>query len=176
MNGVIDLNYLLTIIFITFVLFMYKLVGKTILKPFNLKISNSIDTFQIITGWLTVFGIGWVIGVICQLFSTSWIFFSIVYGSSLIILLILCLYLNKQEITCLNGKNIINKLVNNIRNHWFIYLAALIFTIFSMINMQPYILNNYSDDHYIIKVFHLAHSNHLLNEDYSTGNQTILCI
>lgn len=48
MNGVIDLNYLLTIIFITFVLFMYKLVGKTILKPFNLKISNSIDTFQIL--------------------------------------------------------------------------------------------------------------------------------
>lgn len=170
MNGVIDLNYLLTIIFITFVLFMYKLVGKTILKPLNLKISNSIDTFQIITGWLTVFGIGWVIGVICQLFSTSWIFFSIVYGSSLIILLILCLYLNKQEITCLNGKNIINKLVNNIRNHWFIYLAAFIFTIFSMINMQPYILNNYSDDHYIIKVFHLAHSSHLLNEDYSAGN------
>lgn len=173
MNGVIDLNYLLTIIFIIIVLFMYKLVGKTILKPFNLRIKNNFDTFQIITGWLAIFGIGWVIGVICQLFSTSWLFFSIIYGLALITLLILCLYLNKQEITALNRKNIISKFFNHIRNHWFIYLAALIFTIFSMMNMQPYILNNYSDDHYIIKVFHLANSNHLLNEDYSTGNQLL---
>lgn len=173
MNGVIDLNYLLTIIFIVIVLFMYKLVGKTVLKPFNLRIKNNFDTFQIITGWLAIFGIGWVIGVICQLFSTSWLFFSIIYGLALITLLILCLYLNKQEITALNRKNIISKFVNHIRNHWFIYLAALIFTIFSMMNMQPYILNNYSDDHYIIKVFHLANSNHLLNEDYSTGNQLL---
>lgn len=150
---------------------MYKLVGKTILDIINLKIKKSIDTFEIITGWLIIFGIGWIIGFICQLFSTSWLFFSIVYGLSLIILLVLCLYLNKQEILLLNRKDIIYKFISHIRNHWFIYLAAFIFTIFSMINMQPYILNNYSDDHYIIKVFHLAHSSHLLNEDYSTGNQ-----
>lgn len=163
------MNYILTFLFILLVFIFYYLIGNLFSHIF--KDNNSSFQYKIIFGWLFICAIGWMIGFVFQLFSYSWKSFFLTY--SFIIIVILCIvtiysYIHYKN--NLNTKILLIHLKNNLQKHWFVYLLAVIFTILSITNLQPYTINNYQDDSYIVKMVHLIGSPHLLNENYSFGN------
>lgn len=163
------MNYILNILYFIFILIIYYYFGSKISKFLNKKSNFG---FKIVFGYIFVYFIGFVIGFPSQLFSISWLMFSIIYGITL--LGITALFIHKdQDLKKLKKLKIfVTKQVikNHLKNYWFVYALTFTFSILSILNTQPYYYNNYHDDYYIAKVVHLVGSSHLLNKDYSLGN------
>lgn len=161
------MNYLKTILFIILIVIYYYILGSAInklLKSERYRFEN-----KLVYGYIFTFFIGFVIGLPAQVFSTSWLFFTIIYGITLSVFLFISVrYLKYDKNFTIADIKIFAS--SNFKNYWFVYLLVITFSIFSMINTQPYFFNNYHDDYYIAKVVHLAGSPHLLNEQYSYGS------
>ena len=160
------MNYILMPIFLIITTIVYFILGRNFLELFH--VQKHQYAFRIITGFLTVFFIGFVIGFPMQMLSLPWLLFAVVYAIALILSLIFTVHhfnltFNRKDISK-------NALKRHLKKYWFVYLLTGIFTLLSVTNTQPYYLNNYNDDYYIAKVVHLIGTPHLLNENYFFGN------
>lgn len=170
------LNWIMTAIALITICIYYQLIGSTFFL-FKKDVKNRF-AFNLIAGFFVTWFLGWICGFPCELFSTSWLFFSIIFSVLLIVIGGICALIqykhNEFFKNIYKSKNrkeiIIKKFKDNFKEYWFVYLLVLIFSVLSITNLQVYTLNNYSDDHYIAKVVHIAHSSQLFNEDYTFGN------
>lgn len=158
------MNYIKSIIVLLIMFFLYAYYGDAIIK--FTKLRKNTFSMKIIFGFIWVYFLGTILGLICRFIGTSWQFFAILFS----ILLLGCCFLEfffykKKNLVYLN-KNICENLIKNIKNYWFIYAIVILFSVLSFINMQPYILNNYSDDYYIAHIGHLVGANHIFNISY----------
>lgn len=160
------MNYVLMPIFLIIITIIYYILGRHFMEMFH--VQKHQYAFRILTGFLTVFFIGFIIGFPMQLLSLSWIFFAIVYA----LVLILCLVFTIRHYHMTFDKSKLSKktLKCHFKKYWFVYLLTCLFTLLSVTNTQPYYLNNYNDDYYIAKVVHLIQTPHLLNQNYFYGN------
>ena len=163
------MQYVLTFLFIGFSYIVNWVIGREI----NNEILHREDIFclNFVVGWLFFNTIEWGIGLVCQLALTSWkiYFISNVFILSVTILFIFVKYFKKNHLK-LDFDHLFSAIVSHIKKYWFVYLMVGVFSTLSITNMQPFTVNNYSDDHYIVKIVHLINSPVLLNETYSTGN------
>lgn len=165
------MNYLLSILFLVIILFFYYIIGNYVIR----KNENNTNSFakKLLCGFIITFFLGFIVGFPCQLFSTSWYLFAIIY--SIILLSVFAFCIVKTRTRLLATLKIIRQkplwfFRDHLKEYWFIYLMTIVFTLFSMMNLQPYTLSNYNDDYYIVKVVHLSKSAHLLGENYFYGN------
>lgn len=165
------MNYILSILFILIIMLVYYLIGNYISK--KIKIKNNNFAKKLIIGFIMLFFIGFIVGFPCQVLSTSWYVFATIYTILLILFLFFCIYRSKESIRHkfhdLRDKPLFY-IKRNLKSYWLIYFLAILFTIISMANLQPYTITNYNDDYYLVKVVHLAKSSHLLGENYFYGN------
>lgn len=172
------MNWFMSIIFLILMVFLYQFIGDTFFL--RVKKKRNKEAFNMIGGFIITWCLGWIIGFPCELVSTSWKVFSIIYSLSFIALIIICgllqLKFNEEFKSFLVKENkekfiaFKSYLNQSFKKYWFIYLLTIIFTLLSVTNMQPYTLNNYQDDHYIVRIIRMCKSNMLFNEDYYTGN------
>ena len=170
-------NFILSFIFLICLIFYYILVGSFFLT--KIKIEKNKFAVYVIVGWLITFTLGWITGFPAQLNSKSWSYFANHFQIALIIVGLVSLVGNliiyKNRIICLYKKFMkrpiifIKPLFKHLKKYWFVYLFVGIFTWFSITNLQPYTLNNYNDDHYIVKMLQNFRVNSLLKYDV-TGN------
>lgn len=170
-------NFILSFIFLICLIFYYILIGSFFLT--KIKIEKNKYAVYVIVGWMITFSLGWITGFPAQLNSKSWFYFANHFQIVLIVIGLLSLignvFLHRSRIKsiCIDFKNnpylIIQYILEHLKKYWFIYLFVGIFTWFSITNLQPYTLNNYTDDHYIVKMVHMLKSNALFNEYYATG-------
>lgn len=164
------MNLILTIVFLGFMLFSYLNIGEYVLEISNY---NKITAPKsIVLGFFLFFCIGFFIGVPCQFLHTSWFVF---FYFSLVVYFVFLgfvFYKKRNHIKNLikhfksNWKNII---IENIKNHWVLYLMIIILTLFSMSNQMPYYQTNYDDHYYIGKVVQQIEIPQLLSEDFYSG-------
>ncbi len=165
------MNYFLTIVFLFVIFIIEYLIGNMIENLFDLS-EKKFDQ-KMIFGTIAIFSLAWIIGFPLQIISSSWISFAIIYSILLLLLIIFSFINAKDNINRFSKaiKSIPGRIIlNHLSNYWFIYLMVILFTIFSVTNMMPYTLANYTDDAYVVKILHLVGTPHLLNEDYATGN------
>lgn len=171
-------NFILSFIFLICIMLYYILIGSFVLIKINIK-KNSFGLYVII-GWLITFALGWITGFPAQLNAKSWLYFANHFQIALIIFGLIALFGNifiRKEKIMLNCQHIKEKpiilfeyLLNHLKKYWLIYLFVGIFTWFSLINLQPYTLGNYTDDHYIVKMVQNYKASSLLTSDVTTGN------
>lgn len=160
------INVILSLLFLIFMMIFLYSTG-------NLFIKNTLEenfSLKLITGFLILCTVEYITNMIAQLFAINWnLYFWINTIVLLIYIVIALVVMFKKKIKLwdlMNKKN----LMNILRENWFLCLLVLFFTILSISNLQPYYLNNYQDDHYIVKVVHLIGTKSLLNENYYNGN------
>lgn len=165
-------NFILSLFFLLLLVLYYLNIGYFIAR--NVKIKCNKFAFYIIVGWGITFAIGWIVGFPCQLYSKSWYLFATIYGFVLIGIAIVAMFFNvnfkKLSIKKMNKQIIFDLLKNHLKKYWLIYLLACIFTVFSITNLQSYTLNNYTDDHYIVKMVHNLKAGILLQDSQYTGD------
>ena len=156
----------------------YQLLGSSFF--IGIRIKRNRFAFNLVSGFILTWSLGWIIGFPCELFSTSWYFFAVIFSVSLILVAGVALFIQyryNEKLSILIKKDTKEKLrvvcfhlQRHFRKYWFVYLFVIIFSALSITNMQPYTLNNYNDDHYIVRVLRLFKSPALFNENYYTGN------
>ncbi len=163
------INILKSVPFLILLFLFYYIVGSAFLKLS--KQEKSYDD-KIITGWIIFFFIGWIIGIPNQLLGTAWAYFK----WELLIACVILIFISVKFILKINFTSKLNKvkikeaLLLHLKNYWFVYIVALAFSVYSIFNMQPYTINNYGDDYYLVKISRLLHSSHILNQNYAYGN------
>lgn len=160
------MNYVLMPIFLIIITIIYYILGRSFLEMFHIKKHQY--AFRVVSGFLVVFFIGFLIGFPMQLLSLPWILFAVIYAIAIILALILTI--RHYHMTFDKNKFTKESIIRHLKKYWFIYLLTGVFTLLSVTNTQPYYLNNYNDDYYIAKVVHLIHTPHLLNQNYFYGN------
>ena len=170
-------NFSLGIVMLIFMFSYYILIGSFVLSKVHIR-RNKFAVY-IIVGWGITFGLGWIIGFPSQLFSQSWYFFSKIYALVLIVVGFMAIVINKdiynnkvrKMINSLkdNPKVLFKYVVDHLSKYWFIYLLAIVFTCFSITNLQSYTLNNYTDDHYITAMIQNHRSVRLFQESRISG-------
>lgn len=163
------MNYLKTLIFIIFINTFFYIIGSNLIHTFKFKNMNY--AVKYVFGYFMFFFISWLVAFPCQIKGTTWQFFKVIFFIILLSLFIINIILfnrnNDIKITNKYNPYIINKITQKIGKHlksyWFVYVLVLMFTFLSITNMQPYIRNNYTDDHYIVKMVHMTNSPHLFN-------------
>lgn len=171
------INWIMTVIGLILLVAYYQLLGSSFF--IGIKIKRNRFAFNLISGFILTWALGWIIGFPCELFSTSWNVFAIIFTIVLIIAAAIALYIQykyNEKFTSFWKKDIKEKIniigkhfIHNLCEYWFVYLFVIVFSILSITNMQPYTLNNYNDDHYIVRVTRLANCNALFNENYYSG-------
>lgn len=171
-------NYILSSIFIILIFLYYVLIGKFFLTKIEIK-KNKFAVYLIV-GWIITFALGWIVAFPIQLYSKSWWLFARIYTFLLIALgltsLLVNIVLNKYRVKSYleklkhNPKIIFIKLLNHLKKYWLIYLFVVLFTLLSVTNLQSYTLNNYTDDHYIVKMVENYKASKLLTRDVTYGN------
>lgn len=176
------INWIMTVIGLILLIAYYQLIGSSFFIWINVKRNRF--AFNLISGFILTWALGWIIGFPCELFSTSWNFFAILFSIFIIITIVLALFIQfefnqskYQQLSVFIKKDYKERLKiiryhveQNLKKYWFVYLFVIIFSILSITNLQPYTLNNYNDDHYIVRVLRLYKSPALFNENYYTGN------
>ena len=112
-----------------------------------------------------------------QLLGMSWDLYTNVFTIVLLLIAGVALYyqIKKKDNFSLarlketKRTDFISFLKSHLKKYWFVYAFAIIFTLFSVTNMQQYTLDNYNDDFYLAKIVHIIHSSPILNEDYQYG-------
>lgn len=170
-------NFILSFIFLICLILYYLLVGSFFLT--KMKIEKNRFAVYVVVGWIITFVLGWLTGFPAQLNAKSWFYFANHFQIALIIMGLVAaighIFFHKNQI-----KEIFEKIkekpiiilyffLDHLKRYWFIYLFVGVFTWFSITNLQPYTLNNYTDDHYIAKMIHIVKSKVLLQEDQYSG-------
>lgn len=165
------MNWLFSIIYLIIIFLIYGLLGNVVLEFFGY--DNIGNEKKVISGFILVFFLGFVIGVPCQLLHTSWNTFKFIFLIVLLGLIILAFFIKKNEIME-NLSNLkkepLKLLKNNLKNYWFLYLLVIAFAILSVCNLLSYYRMNYDDSYYIGKIVNQVGSNALLSENYYNGN------
>lgn len=170
------MNYLLSFLFLFLILNLYIGLGYILdIVFFRSKQGKYIHRgyeYTLFYGFVIVNILQFFVGFICQLNSLSWNIYSGLMKLLFIftIIGIICFYLKKRKNINIDIKSVKKAVLCHIRENWFIYLITIVFTLSSMMNMQQYVLCNYNDDHYLLKIVHSINSNHLLEIQQSTAN------
>lgn len=170
-------NFILSFIFLICLILYYLLVGSFFLT--KMKIEKNRFAVYVVVGWIITFVLGWLTGFPAQLNAKSWYYFANHFQIALIIMGLIAaighIFFHKKQIKetfeKINEKPIIILyfFLDHLKRYWFIYLFVGVFTWFSITNLQPYTLNNYTDDHYITKMVHSMKSNVLFQESQYNG-------
>lgn len=164
------MNYIKTFIFLICILAFNYIVGTACLKVFKKEKSNF--TLKIVAGFITLFLLGFCVGLPAQVLAASWTIYFIAFCIVMGIVLILSILFVKHDLINVL-KRVKKKPLYFIKHHllqyWFIYLLVFFFSAFSILNTQPYLWCNYHDDYYIAKVVNLQGAPHLLDEQYLLG-------
>ena len=170
-------NFIKSFLFLFLLVSYYLLIGSFFLT--KVKIKRNKFSIYVITGWMITFAIGWITGFPAQLYSKSWNYFAIRFQVILLLVGIASLlgniYFHRNELVLLykSAKEkptiIFHVILNHLKKYWFLYFMAVVFTWFSITNLQSYTLNNYTDDHYIAKMVHMFKSNKLFEENQYNG-------
>ncbi|SFD56367.1 hypothetical protein SAMN04487835_10350 [Sharpea azabuensis] len=163
------MNYVITIGFLLILILLYDCLGTFIGRIFHLE-----DRFgiRLISGFIFLFFLGFLIGFPSQYFHISWNLYNIIMTSTIVIFIILSVYfckdilINRYKAFFDNPRANLKKYIN--QNIFFIILIVL-FSILALTNAMPYYCGNYDDTYYIGKVVNLAGSQHLYNENYFNG-------
>ena len=164
------MNYIKTIIFLVIAILYNYIIGGACAKA--LKKEHSCFNHKVVFGALSLFFLGFVVGLPAHWLAISWKLYFIIFSIVLLAVLIFSIYFTRDDLksTFQSFKKHPGKaLWLHLKKHWFIYLLVLVFTILSVTNTQPYLWCNYHDDYYIAKVVNLQGAPHLLDEQYILG-------
>lgn len=165
------MNWIASGIFLSTLFLSYNLIGNVCLKLVGYE---KIDCEKrILSGFICIFFLGFLIGVPCQLLHTDWKIFEYLLLMSLLVLMILCVFLEKNNIKTflLEFKNRpIDMIKNNIKEYWLVYLLVILFSILSMLNTLPYYKMNYDDSYYIGKIVNQVGAHALSAENCYNGS------
>ncbi len=157
------MNYINTILFFVVLFPIYYLLGTPFTDVFHIQKNRFSAT--IVFGFIVTYFLGFLIGLPCQYLTTKWIYFALIFSVLILIIFFFLLFLYRKRIInklySLN-ENPLKYISSHLKKYWFLYLIVIISTLLSVMNMQPYLKNNYTDDHYIVQVLHMAHSKSLL--------------
>ncbi len=165
------MNWILTIFFYLVIFNCYYILGDTTLTLLKYEDRKPYKSF--LFGFIMFFFIGFIIGVIGQVFQTSWSAYAILMSLAYLVVYISILYLRRNWIEKLI-KNIKSNwkemLLEHLKSFWFIYVLVFLFSVLSMTNILPYLQQNYDDTYYISKVVNSVQMNKLNTEDWFNGN------
>ncbi|WP_285814722.1 DUF6077 domain-containing protein [Thomasclavelia cocleata] len=165
------MNWVTSSVFLLIIFLIYNLIGNVCLKLVGYE---EIDCEKrILSGFICTFFLSFLIGVPCQLLHTHWKVFKYILLIALVILIILCVYLEKNNIKIFLlefRKQPIDIIKNNIKEYWFVYLLVILFSILSMSNTLPYYKMNYDDSYYIGKIINQVGAPALSVENIYNGN------
>lgn len=160
------MNYLKSILLLILLLFWYYIVGYFISNKIHVRKNRF--AFKIVSGYICFNLVGFIVGIVCRILNVSWNAYFYALTAFNLILLALFIFIQKTKLLedfQYFKENILRTLFNHIKKYWFVYVLATVFLVGSVINMQPYIKNNYGDDAYIVKILHLYKSQHLFDID-----------
>lgn len=165
------MNWILSIFFLSFIFFFYKILGRKVVLIFDIENKKPIN--EMLAGFIIVFFIGFIIGLPCQFFHLSWNIFKYTYLVILLIILFYCVYNLQISINKNNIKYYLERFENIICNYfkenWFIYLLMIFFLMLALTNVLVYYFNNYDDAYYIGKIVNQVGANHLSAENFYNG-------
>lgn len=149
-------EYIKGIVFIFFLIVFLQLLGKRI---------HDSDYFceNFLYGFVFYTCLQFLGGGISQLFRLPWMFYKCYMILMLIILILFVFYKNpiKFEIKCL---------VLHFKNHWIIYVLALLFVVLSLMNLQyQWNGNNIDDGYYLNKIAMSPYVNNYVDYNFATG-------
>lgn len=166
------MNYLKGIIFIIVFIISSITIGSCLTK--HLKIENNKFSSNFVFGYFIIFFIGFIVGLPLHLLDVSWKIYKLIFSLFLLAGIVILIFYKKENIVDIHFS-----LIDHLKNYWIIYIFSFLFLVFSISNMQPYLMNNYSDDSYIVRILHLINSEHLFDVSYqgvlssSTGSLSI---
>lgn len=167
------MNWLMTILFLVFMVTLYYVTGTVALQ--FLKGKQRINfSHKIIAGFIGISFLQWCVGFPAQLFHVSWGVYFWILVLVYVAFVVLCAWVLsngfKQWHIDLNPKKIMQQIVAHVQSYWFIYVLVIIFSFFSMTSQLPYFEMNYDDHYYIGRIVQEIGANQLAIENYFTGS------
>lgn len=160
------MNWILGFFFIAFIVVYYNILGKVVLKYIGFK--DLSFSKRLITGFISLKFIQWVIGFPCQFFHVSWnVYFWIMLIVNMSVFVIL--FLKNKDCMTFDVVHMKMLLLNHTRMYWFIYVITIVFALWSMASQLPYFLMNYDDHYYLGAIIQQTGSAALSTENFFSG-------
>lgn len=165
------MNWGMSLIYLPMMFFIYYNAGKIILK--SAKYKNITVIKSIISGFIAVYFINFIVALPIQLLRLSWNIYFYGISSAYLLLIVLIVKINGIKPSFdFDRDNLLSFVKRHLRKYWLLYALVIVFSILSMANQQPYYSMNYDDPYYIGKIVHLIQSPAVLNENYFNGALT----